>query len=225
MELLCEDCQAVIQIPDERVPRNSMFRFTCPRCKRKIVASTKTTVGLGESNANVNLTVSPSEATPAAHDDPDEGVPEVMDSLQHGQSAALLCIDRQESRDGLKIQLEGMGYVVDTPATAYHAVQRLRFNQYHVILLDDDLEARSQYPVAGYLASLNMSPRRVMFVVLIGERLKTADHLQAFVESVDLVLHPNDLPQLAIHLAQSLRNHERFYKVFNNCLIEAGKKL
>jgi CheY-like chemotaxis protein len=189
------------------------------------VASTKTTVGLGESNASVNLTVSPSEVTPATNGDLDEGVPEVMDSLQHGRSAALLCVDRQESRDGLKTQLEEMGYVVDILATVDHALQRLRFNQYHVILLDDDLEARSLYPLAEYLASLNMSSRRVMFVVLIGERLKTADHLQAFVKSVDLVLHPDDLPQLVMHLTRSLRNHERYYKVFNECLIEAGKKL
>ena len=36
--------------------------------------------------------------------------------------------------------LEGLGYVVDMPAATNHALQRLRFNQYHVILLDDDFE-------------------------------------------------------------------------------------
>ena len=41
MELRCGDCQAVIQIPDERVPQSGTFRLNCPRCKRKIHGSVK----------------------------------------------------------------------------------------------------------------------------------------------------------------------------------------
>jgi hypothetical protein len=115
--------------------------------------------------------------------------------------------------------------VVDIPAAADHALQRLRFNQYHVILLDDDFEGRSPNPVAEYLAGLNMNIRREMFVVLIGQRFKTADHLQAFKESVNLILHPDDLPQLPTFLARAMTDHQRFYKVFTECLVEAGKKI
>jgi hypothetical protein len=60
---------------------------------------------------------------------------------------------------------------------------------------------------------------------LVGQRFKTADHLQAFMESVNLVLHSDDLPQLATLLTRGIRNHEQFYKVFTECLIEAGKKI
>jgi CheY-like chemotaxis protein len=154
-----------------------------------------------------------------------DGLPDAMHSLLPGQSAALLCINREESRGELKGMLEGLGYVVDIPATSDLAFERLRFNQYHVILLDDDFGGKSANPVAGYLAGLNMNSRRDIFVVLIGPHFKTADHLQAFIESVNLVLHPNDLPQLAAFLARGLRDHERFYKVFTECLIEAGKKI
>jgi hypothetical protein len=80
-------------------------------------------------------------------------------------------------------------------------------------------------PVADYLARLNMTTRREMFVVLIGQRLKTADHLQAFIESVNLTLHADDLPQLATLLSRGLTDQKRFYKVFTECLIETGKKI
>jgi DNA-binding response OmpR family regulator len=120
---------------------------------------------------------------------------------------------------------EGMDYVVDIPAAADNALQRLRFNQYHVVVLDDDFEGKSAHPVAAYLAGLNMSIRREMFVVLIGQRFKTADHLQAFMESANLILHPDDLPQLPTFLSRGMRDHERFYKVFTECLLEAGKKI
>jgi hypothetical protein len=104
-------------------------------------------------------------------------------------------------------------------------LQRLRFNQYHLILLDDDFEGNTPNPIGNYLASLNMNVRREMFVVLIGQRFKTADHWQAFMESANLLLHPDDLPQLVTFLRRGLRDHERFYKVFTECLIEAGKKI
>jgi hypothetical protein len=225
MEIRCEECQAIIQIPEKRVPRNSEFRLNCPRCKRKILASTKTSESLEKGKTDVSYPPRPPDVTPLMSDDPNDDLPEAMDCLQPGQSGALLCVDREESREALKATLESLGYVVDIPAAVDHALQRLRFNQYHVILLDDDLERRSQNPMVGYLAGLNMNVRREMFVVLIGKGFNTGDHFQAFVESVDLTLHPNDLPQLATFLTRGMRNHERFYKVFTECLIEAGKKI
>jgi CheY-like chemotaxis protein len=148
-----------------------------------------------------------------------------MDYLPSGQPAALLCMNRQDSRGEVKAMLEGLGYVVDIPATADSGLQRLRFNQYRLILLDDDFDEKSPNPIASYLAALNMTTRREIFVILIGRRFKTSDHLQAFMESVNLVLHPDELPQLAAFLTRGLREHERFYKVFTECLIEAGKKI
>jgi hypothetical protein len=49
--------------------------------------------------------------------------------------------------------------------------------------------------------------------------------LEAFLESVDLVVHPADVGQLAVLLTRTSSDHQRFYKVFNECLVEAGRKL
>jgi hypothetical protein len=225
MEIRCEECQAVIQIPAERVPRNTAFRLNCPRCKRKILANTKGFERLGKGKTDVSHPSSPPDTTPLINDDLYDDLPEAIDCLQPGQSIALLCVNREESREALKSTLESLGYVVDIPAAVDHALQRLRFNQYHVIFLDDDLEGQSPNPIVGYLAGLNMNVRRETFVVLIGQGFKTGDYFQAFVESVDLILHPDDLPQLATFLTRGMRDHERFYKVFTECLIEAGKKI
>ncbi len=224
MELRCEACHAVIQIPDERVPQSGTFRLNCPRCKRKILASMKTSDSREEDQAHLSPASSLAENTPLLSDASDDVLPEAMDRLHPGQASALLCVNREECRSELKVMLEAAGYVVDIPATADQALQRLRFNQYHVILLDDHFEGKSPNPVAEYLARLSMNVRRDMFVVLIGARFKTADHLQAFMESVNLILHPDDLLHLATFLARGLSEHERFYKVFTQCLIEAGKK-
>ena len=225
MEIICEECRAVIHIPDERVPQNIMFRLNCPRCKRKILVNTKTMNSLDEPRTDVTLDDATAGVTSLGNDDTVDELPDAMDYLSPGQSAALVCINRPESRSEVKLMLEGLGYVVDMPVATAHALKRLRFNQYHLILLDDDFEGKSPNPIAGYLAGLNMNIRREMFVVLIGQRFKSADHLQAFMESVNLLLHPDDLPQLVTFLSRGLREHERFYKVFTECLIEAGKKI
>ena len=225
MEIRCEECRAVIQIPNERVPQNSVFRLSCPRCKRKILANTKTTNCPDERGTNASLEAAPAGVAPLGNDDAVDELPDAMDYLSPSQSAALLCINRAEARAEVKAILEGLGYMVDIPVVSDHALQCLRFNQYHVILLEDDFEGKSPNPITGYLAGLNMNIRREMFVVLIGQRFKTADHLQAFMESVNLLLHPDDLPQLVTFLIRGLRDHERFYKVFTECLIEAGKKI
>ena len=225
MELRCDECRAVIQIPDERVPQNGALRLNCPRCKRKIQAIVTTSDKRQADQTHLSLPPTPTEENPVLRETADDALPEAMDRLQPGQASALLCVNREESRRELKVMLEAMGYVVDLPATTDQTLQRLRFNQYHIVLLDDDFEEKSPNPIAEYLARLNMSIRRDMFVVLIGGRFKTADHLQAFMESVNLILHPDDLPHLATFLARGLSEHERFYKVFTQCLIEAGKKL
>jgi hypothetical protein len=225
MELRCEDCQAVIQIPDERVPQSGTFRLNCPRCKRKIQASVKTPENREDGQAHLGLPMSLAEKTILLSNDPSNALPEVMDYISPGQASALLCVNRNESRSELKVMLEASGYGVDVPSTADQALQRLRFNQYHVIVVDDDFDGKSPNPVAGYLATLNMNIRRDMFVVLVGKRFKTSDHLQAFKESMDFIIHSEDLPQLATYLSRGLSEHERFYKVYNQCLIEAGKKL
>jgi predicted Zn finger-like uncharacterized protein len=225
MEIKCEECRAVIQIPDVQVPQNSTFRLNCPRCKRKILASTKITNGLDRRTTNASLDLATSGATSLGNADTAEELPDALDYLPPGQPAALLCMNQAEARRAVKPMLEGLGYVVDIPTSADHALQRLRFNQYHVILLEDGFDGKSPNPIAGYLAGLNMNIRREMFIILIGERFKSADHLQAFMESVNLVLHPDDLPQLVTFLSRGLKDHERFYKVFTECLIEAGKKI
>jgi predicted Zn finger-like uncharacterized protein len=225
MDLMCEDCQAVIQIPDERIPLNTTFRVTCPRCTRKVVASTKRSKAPANSMCQEPAPVSPSEASTQTSENVNEFLAEPLERLASGQPTALLCVDQAETCPCIKPILESMGYIVDYLVTTEQALQSLRYNQYHVIFLDDTFGGTSPNPVAEHLSTLDMNARRGMFVVLMGVRFQTADDWQAFVHSVDLVFHPADLLQLATVLKRSLSDHERSYKIFNECLVAAGKKI
>lgn len=221
MELSCDACQATIHIPDERVPQGATFRVTCPRCKQRIIASGRKPEVAADGRAEVSQ---PSVTAPANEPSSELAV-EPFGPLRPGQRAGLVCMENAAARTGIKATLEETGYLVDMPPTPEHALHRLRFGQWHVIVLEDTFGGTTPSPVLSYLEPLTMNIRREMFVVLIGERFKTADHLQAFVNSVELVLYPADLPQLRTLVERGLSEREQFYRVFNECLIAAGKKL
>ena len=225
MEVLCDECQATIQIPDERVPFKTTFRVKCPRCQRKIVANSKSDreeVKIIGTPLSADL---PSKAPHSEGATSEEFLCETTERPHPGHHICLLCLDQKKGLAFLKSLLEGIGYTVDCLPSPDHALQRLRFNQYSIIILDDSFGAQVPNPVANYLMKLNMNARRDTFVILLGERFKTADQWQAFVESVNLVCHPVDLRQLPSIFRRALNEHERFYKVFNECLITAGKKI
>lgn len=225
MEFLCEACRVVIQIPEEKVPTNNTFRLTCPRCKSKIHVSTKIHDGMRERSTSGSAVVDGCEDSAQSREGPGEIWGEKVDSPNIDQAAVLLCSDYTEVNCGLKSMLEKMGYAVDMPVIVDQAIDQLRLNQYQVVILSEHFGGKFPSPVASYLAGLNMHIRRDMFVILVGERYKTADPLQSFVESVNLVVHPADVPRMEMILSKGLENHARFYKVFIECLIEAGKRV
>lgn len=221
MELSCDACHATIHIPDERVPASTTFRVTCPRCKQRIIASGRKPEVTGDGRGEV----SQPSVSEASNETSSELAVEPFGPLRPGQRAALVCMEHAAARTGIKATLEETGYLVDVPPTSEHALHRLRFNQWHVIILEDTFGGTTPSPVLSYLEPLTMNIRREMFIVLVGERFKTADHMQAFANSVELVLHPADLLQLSTLVERGLSEREQFYRVFNECLIAAGKKI
>ena len=69
-----------------------------------------------------------------------------------------------------------------------------------------------------------MAVRRYSFVCLIGPNLKTLDAMQAFVQSVHLVLNPVDLPNLGPILKKGLAEFELLYRAFKDTYATMGEK-
>ena len=68
----------------------------------------------------------------------------------------------------------------------------------------------------SYLAPLPMAQRRHSFVCLVGPSFKTLDAMQAFAQSVHVVVHTADLPNLTAILRKSTVEFELLYKVYND---------
>jgi hypothetical protein len=69
-----------------------------------------------------------------------------------------------------------------------------------------------------------MAQRRYSFVCLIGSSFKTLDAMQAFAQSVHLVLNPSDLPNLGPILKKGLAGFELLYRAYKDSVDEMGER-
>ncbi len=125
----------------------------------------------------------------------------------------------------LKKTLEGLGYRYVPGNNTQEAVGRMRFHRFDLVILSDyfDNVPLEESHILNYLNHLSMFVRRKIFVVLIGEGLRTMDNMAAFAMSANLVVSLNDLDKLSIILKRAVSDNEKFYKVFFDTLKEVGK--
>jgi hypothetical protein len=109
--------------------------------------------------------------------------------------------------------LEKLGYRVELAATPEEGMNKMQFVNYAAVILHSrfegtDLENSSFH---RFLRSLNMSRRRYIFYVLIGEEFKTLYDLQALASSANLVVNDNDIPHFSLLLRKSIPEYETLF--------------
>jgi hypothetical protein len=144
---------------------------------------------------------------------------EKMEFFELNDKTSLICADPSTAEFG-KSTLKELGFkyhAVDTPELA---IERIRYTNYDCILLHENFAGASlrSNVVLNYLASLPMAQRRGSFVCLIGPSFKTFDAMQAFAQSVHLVVNPSDLPNLEPILKKGLAEFDQLYRVYKETL-------
>ncbi len=141
MDIICQSCSTKLTIPNEKVPKDAVFKVTCPKCQTKNQVNTK-----GEAGAMLSAGVAPrpgqKEAEPASslEEIPEEmiPIPTTEEDFVEDQRLAMICFEQPQILVVVRAALEGLGYTVHVPAKADDAVQRLRQNRYEVLLLHED---------------------------------------------------------------------------------------
>ena len=139
---------------------------------------------------------------------------------------ALICVDDGDRRGAVRRALEQLGYGVETPADAEEAVDRLRKVAYQVVIVDQTYNGGTPLDnvILNALNAMAMSVRRHVFVALLASDVKTLDNASAFARSVNVVVHTDDLAQLAPLLRRAVADNDAFYRVFREVLQAAGKR-
>ena len=148
-----------------------------------------------------------------------------MDFFEVGDKTSLICADHTIG-EAVRSTLRELGFKFHTAETGENAIERLRYTPYDCVIIQENFAGSSlrSNAVLGYLAPLPMAQRRYSFVCLIGSSFKTLDAMQAFGQSVQLVLNPADLPNLTAILKKGLAEFDLLYKAYKDTLASMGEK-
>jgi hypothetical protein len=165
-----------------------------------------------------------SERSPIFDYEYDEDV-SPLEFYEEGTKLALVMDGDDKHVQDINAALEGLAYKVVAPGTIKEAMGKMLFHHFDVIMLSDGFDglALQDSPVVHYLNSLSMSVRRKVYLVLLSRKFKTMDLMKAFGMSANLVVSPDDLSNLSLILKKGISDHEKFYKVFMDTLIDTGK--
>src|SRR5499427_6259279 len=149
---------------------------------------------------------------------------EKVEFFEIGDKTSLICAD-PDTTEAVKATLRELGFkyhVADTPELA---VERMRYTNYDCIVVHENFAGSSlrSNAVLNYLSPLAMAQRRYSFVCLVGPAFKTLDALQAFAQSVHIVLNPADLSNLQAILKKGLAEFELLYRAYRETAEAVGE--
>jgi hypothetical protein len=119
---------------------------------------------------------------------------------------------REEAERSLRIA----GVVPQSVKVVEEALQALEFEQTDFLLFSEGFGASDlkSDPLLAYVQTLSSASRRNFFVILIAPKFRSGDFWSAFSYSVNLVLHPEHLQELAERIEKSWLVWKDQYRVF-----------
>ena len=137
------------------------------------------------------------------------------DFFELGDKTCLICSD-SKTAEIVRNTLKDLEFKTRTVETVDAAIDRMRYTNFDCIMLQETFAGSTlkTNTVLRFLASLPMAQRRNSFICLIGESFKTLDAMQAFAQSVHVVVNPSDMPNLTAILKKGLAEFEMMYRVY-----------
>lgn len=150
--------------------------------------------------------------------------PGTDDKIGRDDRSAIVCCHEPAYAEFLHGQLRPMGLKVHHAASAEQALQRLLVRTYQVVVLLENLDgcALEGNPLLRHLVALPTDERREMYVVLLCQSFATGDELNAYAQSVDLLMNYQDIQRFAEVVAPALEEHDAANRHILAALAEAG---
>ncbi|MDD2389043.1 MAG: hypothetical protein PHP23_04835 [Desulfobacterales bacterium] len=216
MDIICDQCQYKLQIPDEKINQilpGKVATVSCPKCKSKITIQSPRKTAHGEQATPEGLSEG---GEPVAYDASDKP----FDFIEEEGQTALVCESDPNAVEKIQKTLDQMEYHLTVAENLRDVLKKVRYHTYDLIMVDENFDTRNpdSNGVLTYLERLNPSIRRKIFVVLISSRYRTMDNMMAFNKSVNLIINSSNLDDLEKILSRSITENEFFYRVFNDML-------
>jgi len=148
-----------------------------------------------------------------------------FDFVEADTETALICELDTAAREKISSAMKTLGYRTTETTSAKDALKNMRFHVYNVVILNENFDASDQEgnAVLNYLANLNMSTRRQIFVTLLSSQFRTTDNMAAFNKSVNLIINTSNIDDFGQIMKRGVAENEAFYHVFKETLRKKGR--
>ncbi|MEA3012996.1 MAG: hypothetical protein QOD42_1541 [Sphingomonadales bacterium] len=132
---------------------------------------------------------------------------------------ALVCAGSAFGGDAVSA-LRRAGYDVAIPADAAEAAERMREDNFNVLVLDPEFDVRVQgaLRVGRELASMRTPERRRLVFVILSNTARTGDAHAAFLAGANLIVSMKEVAELPRALERNMRDLNELYRDFNKAL-------
>ncbi len=234
MEITCSQCNAKLNVPDDRIPKDQAVKINCPKCKNQITLDLRKASEEGpfmdasltdSGNLEFKSVEQKQEKSLEDYTYDDYSGDQTLDFFDEGVKIALVILKGDDKRDKVGRALEGLGFRCIYAESTRDALGKLRFHLFNLVFLADNFDSQDilYSPIMNYLNRLPMSSRRKIYVTLLGDRFKTMDEMMAFSLSANAVINTKDIEKLSSIIKKGISDNEKFYKVLKDTLAEFGK--
>ena len=147
-----------------------------------------------------------------------------IDLFEPGDKTALVCLDVPEVQRLVVENLSEVDYKIHTGLFVEDILLKLQSHDYNVVVVSENFNASdlASNPILQATVELPPNQRRKQMVVLVGAGVHTDSEMQAWANSVDLVVNLADVPNLKHVIRRAAPRSEAFYKPYAEALAEAG---
>ena len=230
MIVLCPSCETHLQFDDKKFG-SGPFTIRCPKCRTVVRGKSGGNTDIKDDVPGPNMVSTSSNRganLPASAGDDlmrmlaallAKGDGKVGSGYGWDEKQALVCVGTDRREEASQVLREAK-YNVEAPVEKTLAVDILRDRHMDLVLLDDhfDANAYGAEAVRQEVQRLRPNDRRRVYLIYLSETGRTLDQLAAFLENVNLIVNPSDLPHLPQALERSLRDYNELYRHFNTAL-------
>jgi len=223
MEIICEKCNARLNIPDEKIPSGQQATVSCPKCQNKLVLNARGSRTESATPAVEGKAESHLKETASDDDNWDDDAS--LDFFEEDAKLALVMGNGAQQVKKLGRTIEELGYRCVLAKNTRDAISKMRLHYFDLVVLSDGFDGidLAQSPILQHINNLSMSVRRRCFLALVADEFKTMDNMMAFAMSANMVINGGDLDRLTSIMQHAISDNEKFYKVFMDTMVEVGK--
>ena len=205
----CPHCSKAARLDSERLPDQPAY-FTCPSCKQKVPVDKRELLSRQSTQATPAPAAAP--ATVASTAPTDRRFPKLPTDAAF--PAGIILGEDDAVVGEVQQALAALGSEIERVSSPDTARQMIINEQPSLCIYVGSQIPAPPYTAMAPLTGLPPNFRRRLFLVLIGDNLKTLDGNSAFLYQVNMILAKEDFPQLGAALHSGIDYHERLYKPY-----------